>query len=49
MRGKSARECRPPRILPKNSTPERRPPPDYGYGAQRAFSIASRRTPLMDA
>jgi hypothetical protein len=48
MRGKSARECRPPRILPKNSTPERRPPPDYGYGAQRAFSIASRCTPLTD-
>jgi hypothetical protein len=47
--GQKRGERRTPLITSRNSTPESRPPPDYGYGAQRAFSIASRHTPLMDA
>jgi len=48
--GQKRGERRTPLITSRNSTPASRPPPDYGYGAQRAFSIASRHTPLlMDA
>jgi hypothetical protein len=46
--GQKRGERRTPLITSRNSTPASRPPPDYGYGAQRALSIASRHTPLMD-